>query len=240
VRAALEHHRIRTHGITLHVVQAGPTDGEIVIMLHGFPEFWMAWSRQLDALVAQGYRVWLPDQRGYNTSDKPAGIRAYAIDERVEDIRGLIEATGRQAVCVVGHDWGGVVAWHLAARYPMHVSRLVIVNAPHPGVMKTYARAGFQQLLKSWYRRPTRARSKLLNTSICRYTTFFPCLERPSYESVRDPWMRDAAAQLQRRARAGLLWTQQRCVTRAAADTRYASGHPSTAGPSGLEHHGSP
>jgi pimeloyl-ACP methyl ester carboxylesterase len=151
VSTVLEHHRIRIHGITLHVVQAGPADGAVVLLLHGFPEFWMAWSRQIDALVAHGYRVWIPDQRGYNTSDKPAGLHAYAIDELAEDVRGLIEATGQRAVHVVGHDWGGVVAWYFAARHATHVSRLTIVNAPHPGVMQAYARSSLQQLLKSWY-----------------------------------------------------------------------------------------
>jgi epoxide hydrolase 4 len=151
VRTDLEHLRIRTNGITLHVVQVGAADGEVVILLHGFPECWLAWSRQVDALVAQGYRLWLPDQRGYNTSDKPAGIRAYAIDELVRDIAGLIDATGRRAVTLIAHDWGGVVAWQIAARHPQRVTRLVIVNAPHPGVMKAYAKSSLQQLLKSWY-----------------------------------------------------------------------------------------
>ena len=108
---ALEHTRIQTNGITLHVVQAGPADGDLVILLHGFPEFWYGWKAQITYLAEQGYRVWAPDQRGYNLSDKPDGIDAYRMSELVADVIGLIDAAGVDRVYLVGHDWGAAVAW---------------------------------------------------------------------------------------------------------------------------------
>ena len=106
----LEHHRVPTNGVHLHVVQCGPADGPLVILLHGFPEFWYGWRHQLAALAAAGYRVWAPDQRGYNLSDKPRDVRAYALDQLAADILGLVDAAGHQTAAVVGHDWGAVVA----------------------------------------------------------------------------------------------------------------------------------
>jgi pimeloyl-ACP methyl ester carboxylesterase len=147
----LEHHQIKTNGVTLHVVQAGPSDGPLAILLHGFPEFWMGWANQIDSLVAAGYRVWIPDQRGYNLSDKPAGIASYSLDVLVDDICGLIDASGRKRIVLCGHDWGGVVAWRLANRYPEKVSRLVIANAPHFAVMMRHILSTPTQLLRSWY-----------------------------------------------------------------------------------------
>jgi epoxide hydrolase 4 len=151
VSTALEHHELTTNGVRLHVVQAGPPEGEIALLLHGFPEFWMGWAGQIDALAAAGFRVWIPDQRGYNTSDKPSGVDAYSIDVLVEDIRGLIAQAGRRQVVLLGHDWGGAVAWLLAHRYPELVSRLVIVNSPHFSVMKHKLQTDRAQRRRSWY-----------------------------------------------------------------------------------------
>lgn len=147
----LEHHRIATNGVELHVVQAGPPEGELALCLHGFPEFWMGWANQVGPLAAAGYRVWCPDQRGYNTSDKPAGVGAYSLDVLVEDVRGLVEASGRRQVCLLGHDWGGAVAWLFANRYPHLVRRLVIANAPHFSVMRQQMRTNPAQRKRSWY-----------------------------------------------------------------------------------------
>ena len=107
----IEHTTIQTNGVALHVAQAGPADGSPVILLHGFPEYWGGWAKQIPALAAAGYRVWAPDQRGYNLSSKPAGVRAYDIDALARDVVGLIDATGREKVLLVGHDWGAAVAW---------------------------------------------------------------------------------------------------------------------------------
>lgn len=147
----LEHKFIETNGVRLHVVLAGPADGPLLILLHGFPEFWYGWRRQIEPLAQAGFRVVVPDQRGYNLSEKPDGVNAYAIDVLARDVTGLIEALGRQQACLAGHDWGAAVAWHTAARYPERVQKLVILNVPHPAVMIDTLRRSPRQLLKSWY-----------------------------------------------------------------------------------------
>jgi len=147
----LEHSYIKTNGIRLHVVQAGPKSGTPVILLHGFPEFWYGWRKQIPALVEAGCRVIAPDQRGYNLSDKPEGIQSYDIYTLVDDILGLINALEYEKVNLVGHDWGAVVAWVLANKYPEKVQRLGIMNVPHPAVMKRFLQRDFEQLRRSWY-----------------------------------------------------------------------------------------
>jgi pimeloyl-ACP methyl ester carboxylesterase len=147
----IEHHRIPTNGITLHVVQAGPQDGRPVILLHGFPEFWWGWHHQIPALVQKGFRVLIPDQRGYNLSDKPRGRAAYRIETLAQDIVGLINATGRECASILGHDWGGAVAWWLATYHPDRVDRLAVLNCPHPLVMSRTLMRSPAQILRSWY-----------------------------------------------------------------------------------------
>jgi epoxide hydrolase 4 len=147
----LEHRMIETNGVTLHVVQAGPEDGELVILLHGFPEFWYGWSEQIPALVRAGFRVWAVDQRGYNLSEKPKGVEAYRLNMLTADIAGLIAASGREQVYLVGHDWGALVAWTVAIRYPQLLKKLIIINVPHPGVFKQMLRTNPQQMLRSIY-----------------------------------------------------------------------------------------
>ena len=142
---------IVTNGVRLHVIQAGPQEGPLVILLHGFPEFWFSWHQQIAPLAAAGYRVWVPDQRGYGLSEKPAGIKAYRIDQLAADVVGLIDAAGERQAIVVGHDWGAAVAWHTALKYPERVARLAILNVPHPVVMVQNLRSNPRQLLKSWY-----------------------------------------------------------------------------------------
>src|SRR5215212_7611734 len=117
----IEHHDVQTNGVRLHVAQAGDKDAPLVILLHGFPEFWYGWKAQIKFLAEHGYRVWVPDQRGYNLSDKPAGIDAYGIATLAADIVGLIDAAGRETAYVVGHDWGAAVAWMVAILYPERV-----------------------------------------------------------------------------------------------------------------------
>lgn len=147
----LEDHYVTTNGIRLHVVQCGPPAGPLVLLLHGFPEFWYGWHRQIPALAAAGYRVWAPDQRGYNLSDKPRPVAAYAPAELVADVLGLIDAAGRQTARVVGHDWGGMVAWQLAAQHPGRVAQVAILNVPHPAVFAQALRRSGRQRRKSWY-----------------------------------------------------------------------------------------
>ena len=146
-----DHHDVNTNGIRLHVVQAGPQNGPLVILLHGFPEFWYGWRHQISYLANAGYRVWVPDQRGYNLSDKPKGIAAYNLDHLANDIIGLIDAAGQQKVFLVGHDWGAAVTWWVANKYPERLERIVILNVPHHAVMRKTLQRNLAQLRKSWY-----------------------------------------------------------------------------------------
>ena len=105
-------------GIRLHAVAAGPQDGPVVLLLHGFPEFWYSWRKQIGPLAAAGFRVIVPDQRGYNLSSKPSSIEDYRLENLVSDIVGVVDQLGQQRVYLVGHDWGAVVAWGVALFIP--------------------------------------------------------------------------------------------------------------------------
>jgi pimeloyl-ACP methyl ester carboxylesterase len=147
----LRHQYLQTNNLTLHVVEAGPANGPLVILLHGFPEFWYGWRYQIDFLAAAGYHVLAPDQRGYNLSDKPKGIGAYHLDLLAADVVGLINAAGREKAYLVGHDWGGAAAWWTAVKYPQRVERLAVLNCPHPIVMRQHLFRNKTQRRKSWY-----------------------------------------------------------------------------------------
>lgn len=147
----LEHVTLPTNGIRLHVVQSGSRYGSLVILLHGFPEFWYGWRHQIQPLVEAGYRVWVPDQRGYNLSDKPQGIRAYRLDELAEDVLGLINAAGVEKCYLAGHDWGAAVAWWVALRHPDRLHKLAILNVPHPAVIAKTVTHSLSQFRRSWY-----------------------------------------------------------------------------------------
>ena len=135
-------------GVRLHYVERGT--GPLVVLLHGFPQYWGAWRRQIPALAEAGFRVVAPDLRGYNLSDRPAGVDAYRTGRLAWDVATLVERLGADRAHVVGHDWGGVIAWRLVAGHPERVHRVAIVNAPHP---RRFARALAQttQALRSWY-----------------------------------------------------------------------------------------
>ena len=137
-------------GIGLNAAVAGP-DGPLVVLLHGFPEFWYGWRHQIEPLAAAGFRVVAPDQRGYDLSGKPEGIRAYRLERLAGDVTALIEACGRRDASLVGHDWGGIVAWYAAARHPHRVRRPAVINAPHPAVIRDYLKRRPTQLLRSSY-----------------------------------------------------------------------------------------
>ena len=142
---------IQTNGVRLHVVQAGPAGGPLVVLLHGFPEFWRGWFQQIEPLAAAGFRVIVPDQRGYNLSDVPKEVKAYRLGELGKDVIGLLDALGRKDCCLVGHDWGAVVAWYVALTYPERIKKLAILNVPHPVVMSRFLKKNPRQMLKSWY-----------------------------------------------------------------------------------------
>lgn len=142
---------IQTNGITLHTAVAGPEDGPLVVLLHGFPEFWFGWKKQIEPLTELGYRVAVPDQRGYNLSDKPQDIGSYTLDLLRDDIVGLIGHFGKTSATVIGHDWGGAVAWHLAATKPAYVDKLIVVNIPHPKAMPRVMKRNPLQWARSSY-----------------------------------------------------------------------------------------
>src|SRR3954449_8254618 len=143
--------RLRTNGLMLHAMTAGPSDGRLVLLLHGFPEFWYGWRKQIGPLAGAGFRVVVPDQRGYNTSSKPKGIARYRVRELVSDVVAMIEQSGRPQVYLAGHDWGAIVAWAVAAWHGAKVARLAILNVPHPGVMFRFLLTHPGQLRRSWY-----------------------------------------------------------------------------------------
>ena len=142
---------LSTNRIRLHTALAGPEDGDPVFLLHGFPDAWFGWEAQIEPLAEAGFRVIVPDQRGYNLSDKPKGIASYLMDTLVDDILGLADAFGYDRFHLAGHDFGAMVAWTLAMRHPARIKRLAIANVPHPAVMQTYLRTHPAQMLKSWY-----------------------------------------------------------------------------------------
>jgi pimeloyl-ACP methyl ester carboxylesterase len=142
------HRSVECNGIHLHIAEQG--EGPLVILLHGFPEFWYSWRNQIGPIADAGYRVVAADMRGYALSDKPRGVSGYRIDVLADDIAALVRALGEESAAIVGHDWGGVVAWATAIRHPSTISRLVILNAPHPGAMRRAVRS-LRQLRRSWY-----------------------------------------------------------------------------------------
>ena len=151
IRSPLEFHVVDINGIALHVVLAGPASGKPLIFLHGFPEFWFAWRLQIDHFVSLGYRVIIPDQRGYNLSDKPLGIASYSIDLLARDVVGVLDTVTDAKAFVVGHDWGAGVAWYLAARYSERVSRAAMLSVPHPRIFIKNLVMNPAQLRRSWY-----------------------------------------------------------------------------------------
>jgi epoxide hydrolase 4 len=138
-------------GIQLHAIRAGNKDGPLVVLLHGFPEYWYGWRHQIGPLVDAGFQVVALDQRGYNISDKPPHVRDYNLDRLAADVASAIAALGAERAAIVGHDWGGIVAWWLGVTRPERVSRLAILNAPHPTVMRRALRTDPLQMLRSWY-----------------------------------------------------------------------------------------
>ena len=148
--SALSHREISTNGIRLHVVTAGPEDGPMVLMLHGFPEGWWSWHRHIGPLAERGYLVVVPDQRGYGPSDKPSRIRDYRMEPIVADALGLADHFGRATFDVVCHDWGGFVGWWLATEHPDRVASFCVMNVAHPRVFARALRTP-AQLRRSWY-----------------------------------------------------------------------------------------
>ena len=147
-RVELAHRYADLGDVRLHYVEAG--EGPLVLLLHGFPQFWYQWRHQIPALVEAGFRVVAPDMRGYNLSDKPPGVRAYRVELLARDVERLILACGERTAVVVGHDWGAIAAWIAAMRHPERVGKLAILNVPHP-VRSLDGLLSPMQLLRSSY-----------------------------------------------------------------------------------------
>lgn len=143
--------RARVNGIELHYAEAGSPDAPPVFLLHGFPEFWAGWRNQIPALVAAGYRVIAPDQRGYNLSEKPKGIAAYDLDRLAGDVVGLADHFGVEKMKLVGHDWGASVTWWCATTRQDRLEKAAMINAPHPALWLKAMREDKEQRRKSWY-----------------------------------------------------------------------------------------
>ena len=129
MQSSWTHDFITTNGIRLHYVTQG--SGPLMLFLHGFPEFWYSWRHQIPEF-AKDYKVVAIDLRGYNDSDKPADSTAYSMPEFINDVQGVITGLGYERCVLVGHDWGGAIAWSFAYAHPEMVERLIVLNIPHP------------------------------------------------------------------------------------------------------------
>jgi epoxide hydrolase 4 len=146
-RQEIRHGYAQLDGVRLHYAECGAGD-ELVILLHGFPEFWYSWRHQMPVL-GERYHVVAPDMRGYNLSDKPEGAENYRIELLVQDIVGLIQFFGKQQAVIIAHDWGAGVAWALAQRHPQMITKLIALQVPPPTAWK--ANFTLRQFLRSWY-----------------------------------------------------------------------------------------
>ena len=151
MQSPLEHLVFHNGAIQLHAVTSGPPDGPVVILLHGFPEFWYSWHKQIESLASAGFRVIVPDQRGYNLSSKPRGAANYALSHLTSDVLAIADQLHAEKFFLAGHDWGAAVAWSVALLHPQRIAKLAILNVPHPSVMRRYLASNRRQLRRSWY-----------------------------------------------------------------------------------------
>jgi pimeloyl-ACP methyl ester carboxylesterase len=147
---AIREQTVRANGLSFHVLAAGGGD-RLALCLHGFPELGFSWRAQLPVLAQEGWLAWAPDLRGYGATDRPQGMREYAIEKLMDDVAGLIDASGCRETLLIAHDWGGVIAWYFALRRVRPLARLVVMNLPHPGVFDRVLRSSWRQRLRSWY-----------------------------------------------------------------------------------------
>ncbi|CAO1653471.1 Fluoroacetate dehalogenase [Parasphingorhabdus sp. NYA22] len=140
---------VEANGLTFEVAKAG-TGKKLALCLHGFPELHYSWRHQIPLLVEMGYKVWAPNLRGYGGSTKPDGVDSYRLNTLVQDVAALIDASGAEEVTLIAHDWGAIIAWHFAIKKIRPLTRLVIMNVPHPKCAQREMRHWYQ-LKKSWY-----------------------------------------------------------------------------------------
>lgn len=144
-------HMVKANGLRFRTMVDGPADGELVILLHGFPEGAESWTRQVDALARSGALAVAPDLRGYGLTDAPEGVAAYSIDHLVADVAELITAFGRESAHVAGHDWGAIVAWFFAGRHPEMTRTLTVLSVGHPAAVAAASRDDQDQRERSRY-----------------------------------------------------------------------------------------
>lgn len=142
---------IKNNNIELETREAGPQEGELVVLLHGFPECWNTWRHQIEPLVKAGFRVCVPNMRGYGKSSKPKAVKQYHLDALITDIEAIRQHYGKDRFHLAGHDWGGAVAWWYALHHAEHLASLSVLNLPHPLAFLTKLKGSFKQIRKSWY-----------------------------------------------------------------------------------------
>jgi pimeloyl-ACP methyl ester carboxylesterase len=169
-------------GVKIHYASLG--EGPLVVMIHGFPDFWYSWRAQMAAL-ADRYQVVAIDQRGYNLSDKPKGVENYDVRLLVGDVAAVIKSLGRDKATIVGHDWGGIVAWTFAMNLPQMTENLIILNLPHPNGLVRELRSNPDQIKNSEYARTFQAKPA------SDPTVFFG---RPMTAENLSGWVRDPEA----------------------------------------------
>ena len=169
-------------GVKIHYASLG--EGPLVVMIHGFPDFWYSWRHQMDAL-SRRFQVVAIDQRGYNLSDKPAGVENYDMRLLVADVAAVIRQLGRERATIVGHDWGGIVAWQFAMTMPKMTEYLVILNLPHPNGLLRELRSNKEQIANSEYAR------NFQQKPATDPTVFFG---RPMTPETLSSWVTDQAA----------------------------------------------
>ncbi len=143
--------QVHLNGLNFNIICEGPKDAPLIILLHGFPECWLTWEAQIQPLVDAGYRVMAPDQRGYSLTNKPKSIIDYRIDLLASDVDAIRIYAGAEKIHLVGHDWGGAVAWWYGMHYGQHLQSLTVLNVPHPLAFKKTLLSNKKQLVKSWY-----------------------------------------------------------------------------------------
>lgn len=144
----LKHENACINHINLHYVSQG--SGPLVILLHGFPQYWYTWRHQI-SFLSQYFKVVALDLRGYGDSEKPPKIEDYRLEELATDVKELIYHLGYSKAHLIGHDWGGAIAWFMAARHPVVIDHLIVLNSPYPSIFKKALKTNLKQLMKSWY-----------------------------------------------------------------------------------------
>lgn len=175
----VQHGYANSNGVKIHYASLG--SGSLVVMIHGFPDYWYSWRHQMEAL-SDRYQVVAVDQRGYNLSDKPKGVENYDVSLLVGDVIAVIKHLGKEKAIVVGHDWGGMVAWSVAAFQPDMVEKLIIVNLPNPNGLRRELAKNPEQQKNSQYARNFQQEGAHLKLSA-------DALSRMAPENVREKYL---------------------------------------------------